>query len=60
MVWVTEGAGLLSVEHFSVDGALIEAAASHKSFRPKDESVLPPTDDDLGHPSVDSWREAQA
>lgn len=27
---------LLSDEHFSVDGTLIEAWASHKSFRPKD------------------------
>ena len=29
-------APLLSDEHFSVDGTLIEAWASHKSFRPKD------------------------
>jgi len=29
--------GLLSTEHFSVDGTLIQAWASHKSFRPKDE-----------------------
>lgn len=29
---------LLSDEHFSVDGTLIEAWASHKSFRPKDGS----------------------
>lgn len=28
---------LLSEEHFSVDGTLIQAWASHKSFRPKDE-----------------------
>ena len=28
-------AGLLSAEHFSVDGTLIEAWASHKSFQPK-------------------------
>lgn len=28
--------GLLSREHFSVDGTLIQAWASHKSFRPKD------------------------
>jgi len=27
---------LLSSEHFSVDGTLVEAWASHKSFRPKD------------------------
>jgi len=30
-------AGLMSDEHFTVDGTLIEAWASHKSFRPKDE-----------------------
>ena len=35
---------LLSSEHFSVDGTLIEAWASHKSFRPKDGSG----DDDDG------------
>lgn len=29
-------APLLSAEHFSVDGTLIEAWASHKSFKPKD------------------------
>ena len=36
-----------------MDGTLIEAAASLKSFRPKDEPSSPPTDDDLGNPSVD-------
>jgi transposase len=30
---------LLSKEHFSVDGTLVEAAASLKSFRPKDEDA---------------------
>jgi transposase len=34
---------LLSDEHFSVDGTLIEAWASMKSFRPKDGSGEPPT-----------------
>ena len=33
---------LLSTEHFSVDGTLLEAWASTKSFRPKDGSGLPP------------------
>jgi transposase len=33
-----EHAGLTSDEHFSVDGTLIEAWASHKSFRAKDGS----------------------
>jgi transposase len=30
------GAGLLSDEHFTVDGTLIEAWAGHKSFRPRE------------------------
>jgi transposase len=33
---------LLSTDHFSVDGTLIEAWASLKSFRPKDGSDEPP------------------
>ena len=33
---------LLSAEHFPVDGTLIEAWASVKSFRPKDGSGQPP------------------
>ena len=33
---------LLSIEHFSVDGTLIEAWASMKSFRPKDDGGEPP------------------
>jgi len=37
-----QSAGLLSDEHFSVDGTMIEAWASHKSFRPKDGSDDPP------------------
>ena len=34
--------GLLSKEHFSVDGTLIAAWASMKSFKPKDDSGGPP------------------
>jgi transposase len=45
-------AGLLSDEHFSVDGTLIEAWASHKSFQRKDQSE-PPSKDDPCNPSVD-------
>jgi transposase len=37
---------LLSHEHFTVDGTLLEAWASHKSFRPKDDPALPPSDED--------------
>src|SRR5690606_15692560 len=33
---------LLSSEHFSVDGSLIQAWASLKSFRPKDGDDVPP------------------
>ena len=44
--------GLLCDEHFTVDGTLIEAWASHKSFQRKDaERKTPP--DDPGNPSVD-------
>ena len=45
--------GLLSDEHFTVDGTLIEAAASPKSFKPKDGDPPKTTDDDPGNPSVD-------
>jgi transposase len=37
---------LLSTDHFSVDGTLIEAWASMKSFKAKDESDEPPADGD--------------
>jgi transposase len=36
-------AGLLSDEHFSVDGTIIQAWASQRSFRPKDGSDDPPS-----------------
>jgi transposase len=46
-------AGLMSSEHFTVDGTLIEAWASLKSFRPKDEDRdHRPPPDDPGNPSV--------
>lgn len=48
------GNGLLSSEHFTVDGTLIEAWASLKSFRRKDEKPEDrPPPDDKGNPSVD-------
>jgi transposase len=46
------GNDLLSSEHFSVDGTLIEAWASQKSFQRKDKSDQPPPDDP-GNPTVD-------
>jgi transposase len=36
--------GLLSAEHFTVDGTLLEAWASHKSFKPKPGPDRPPED----------------
>jgi transposase len=42
--------GLLSDEHFTVDGTLLEAWASQKSFRPKDDDRTPP--DDPKNPTV--------
>jgi transposase len=46
------GLGLLSDEHFTVDGTLIEAAASLKSFRPKDE---PPSERPDGGTPSNRW-----
>ena len=43
-------AGLLSDEHFTVDGTMLEAWASLKSFQKKDEPPAPP--DDPGNPTV--------
>ena len=43
--------GLLSDEHFSVDGTLLEAWAGQKSFRKKDDPT-PPSDADPGNPTV--------
>ena len=43
-------AGLLSDEHFTVDGTQLEAWASLKSFQPRD--TPPPDDEDRGNPTV--------
>jgi transposase len=51
-----QGRALLSDEHFTVDGTLIEAAAGLKSFRPRptDRDDGPPAPpDDPGNPAVD-------
>jgi len=42
--------GLTSDEHFTVDGTLLEAWASVKSFQPKEKKAPPP--DDPGNPTV--------
>ena len=51
VVVIARQKGLLSDDHFSVDGTLIQAWASQKSFRPKD-------DDHDGHP--DGGRNAES
>jgi transposase len=50
---------LLSDEHFTVDGTLLEAWASHKSFRTKDTPAGTPPDDP-GNPTVNFRGEARA
>ncbi len=46
-----QGQGLTSDEHFTVDGTLLEAWASLKSFQRKDQKNDPPPDDP-GNPTV--------
>lgn len=55
VVAYARGQRLLSDEHFSVDGTLIEANASLKSFKQKNRDGEPPVPppDDPGNPSVD-------
>jgi transposase len=43
---------LLSQEHFTVDGTLLEAWASHKSFRPINAPAPSDSDDDPSNPSI--------
>ena len=53
VVRTAKAARLLSAEHFTVDGTLIEAWASLKSFRPRDEEPGDrPPPDDAGNPTV--------
>jgi transposase len=51
-------AGLLSDEHFTVDGTLLEAWASLKSFRRTDDPPPPPPDDP-GNPAVNFHGESR-
>src|SRR5512142_1113872 len=44
---------LLSDEHFTVDGTLIEAGAGQKSLKPKSGAPPMPPPEDRGNPSVD-------
>jgi transposase len=50
VVMQAQSGGLTSDEHFTVDGTLIEAWASLKSFQPKGQKNTPP--DDPGNPTV--------
>ena len=49
--------GLISDEHFTVDGTLLEAWASHKSFKPKGTDGPPP--DDPKNPTVNFHGDAR-
>ena len=52
-----KAAGLVSDEHFTVDGTLLEAWASQKSFRRR--NAPPDTPDDPGNPTVNFRGEAR-
>lgn len=54
-----KGMDLISKEHFTVDGTLIEACASLKSFRRKGAKPKEPPDDP-GNPTVDFHREKRS
>ena len=51
LIGLPEVKGLLSAEHFSVDGTLLKAWASMKSFRPKNASGEDPGNGPSGPPS---------
>jgi transposase len=53
VVMEADARGLRSDEHFTVEGSLIEAAASLKSFKRRDRTPPSVTDQDTGNPSVD-------
>jgi transposase len=52
VVTQAKAARLISSEHFTVDGTLIEAWASLKSFKPKSQKGRKPPPDDPGNPTV--------
>ena len=59
VVRIAKGEGLLSDEHFTVDGTLIEAWASLKSFKPRGANDTDPPDDP-GNPTVDFRGESRS
>ncbi|MDQ2947057.1 MAG: transposase, partial [Acidobacteriota bacterium] len=50
----------LSPEHFTVDGTLLEAWASHKSFWSTDDPTSPPSDGDPKYPTVNFRKETRS
>jgi transposase len=52
--------GLLSPEHFTVDGTLVQAWAGQKSFQRRGGRRPPPGDEDPGNPTVDFHGERRA
>ena len=55
------GEKLMSNDHFTVDGTLIESWASLKSFKKKDDDdTTPPNDPGASNPSVDFHREKRS
>ena len=54
-----QAAKLLSDDHFTVDGTLIEAWAGHKSFKRKDEPPAPP-EDGTRNPTVNFKKEKRS
>lgn len=53
VVALARGHALLSDEHFTVDGTMIEAWAGHKSFAKKDAPPPRTKGDDRGNPAID-------
>jgi transposase len=53
VIAIAERKKLISNEHFTVDGTLVEAWASLKSFQKKDDDEKRKDDGDPGNPSVD-------
>ena len=58
VVALAQAHGLTSDEHFTVDGTLVEAWASLKSFQRKDDLKRPP--DDPGNPTVNFHGESRS
>ena len=60
VVFQAQARKLLSDEHFTVDGTLIEACASLKSFKRRDQSPSDEPPDDPGNPTVNFHKEKRS